>query len=77
MCYLNRYQRGQCWYFSFKPAGFSDAALIFPETHPFKEKVVVDVMLSREGGDAAVFFKRFDRHAHQPELKFGRLVLAC
>lgn len=76
MDYLNRHQRGKRSWFCFSATGFGHAPLIFPEAYPFKEEVVVDVVLTREGGNAAVLLKGFKRHANQPELKFRRVTLA-
>ncbi len=74
---MNRHKRRQCWCFCFTPPGPGDATLIFPEAHPFKKEVVVNIMLSRQGGNATIFLKGFKRHANEPELKFGRIALAC
>jgi hypothetical protein len=76
MDYLNRYERGKWRRFCFSPAGFGHTPLIFPETYPFKEEIVVNVVFTRKGGNAAVFLKGFKRHANQPELKFGSVTLA-
>lgn len=59
MHYLDRHQRGKYSWFSFSSPWFGDPPFIFPETHPFKEKVVVDIVLTGEGGNVAVFFKGF------------------
>jgi len=77
MHYLNRCQCVECWRFCFTTPGLSDAALIFSQAHPFKEEVIVNIMLSRQGGNAAVFPNGFERHANEPELKSGRIALAC
>lgn len=57
MDYLNRYERGKWRHFCFSPAGFGHAPLNFPEPYAFKEEIAVDVVLTREGGNAAVFLR--------------------
>lgn len=71
---MNRHQRGKCRGFNFSSAWSCDAPLLFPEAYPFKEEI--DVVLSCERGNAAVFLKSFKRNSNQPELKFGRVILA-
>ena len=72
MDYLKRHQRGKCSGFRFSSPWSGNAPLVLSETYPFKKEIVVDVVLSCECCNAAVFHKSFKRHANQPELKFGR-----
>ncbi|CAI1527645.1 hypothetical protein C8E17_0266 [Serratia plymuthica] len=35
-----------------------DIPLVLPETYPFEKKIIIDVMLPRQFGDAAAAFER-------------------
>lgn len=54
-----RYQCRQCKRFCFSSAGFINASFVFPGSYRFKKQVVIEVLLARKRGYAAVFVESF------------------